>query len=305
MIRSTRGPLTPGTHSQRSSRRFLVLTALGSGFAGVTSAGAMAQDVPAIPKPAAIRIASFDLRGAKGLVPAAPTAPPRPAWRTSFGSERVSAPEVASASPVIKTGPLTADVVLVRGVTTGTSLRKIFPANTWKLVVSRQLFTADDAMDTGPGDATSAVPTTAVAVRYSAGWRVAGQEHFIAIPSDAAASGEHPAAGTAVRLNIAYGPSLWLVALDLSPGSCAAGERGCKRPKSLDAWLQSTLNSETAAVLGGHLSAAGPAALPPPPCVDEGIESVFAPGGKSVPVDAPAAYSEDAGCLAALTLPVP
>lgn len=306
MIRSRRASSRPGPPTSGALPRILSLAVLGAALAAaLPEVAAEAQEVPAIPKPATIRIASFDIRAAQGLAPPAPAATPKPAWRTSFGSERVSAPEAASAPSAVKAGPLAADVVLIRGVTTGASLRKLFPANTWKLVVSRQLFTADDAIDSGPGDATSVVPTTAVAVRYAAGWRVVGQEHFIALPADVAGGGEHPAAGTAVRLNIAYGPSLFLVALDLSPGSCAADERGCKRPKSLEAWLQKTLSPETAAVLGGRLSAAGPTALPPPPCVDEGIEAVFAPGGKSVPVDAPAAYSEDAGCLAALTLPVP
>jgi hypothetical protein len=281
---------------------FSVLLLLAALLAAGAEPGFAADNSAAIPKPPALRIASFDVRGAaiEDLAPAASTK--KPAWRTTFGSERRNAAEKSRATH----GPIDADVVLLQGVTAIRPVRKLFPANDWKLIVSRQMLDYDDDLGLRSRDALSSLPTTAVAVRYQAGWRVMGQEHLLGLASPAAdgLAMPRPAAGTAVRVNVANGPTLWFLSLDLSPLSCAPDEPQCQRPKAIETWIKAKASAGGVAVLGGRTSARPLAALPQPPCVDQVIETIPPPGGEQ-PQRTAAVSSEQTECMAAVTLPVP
>ncbi|MGQ0671434.1 MAG: hypothetical protein ACT4N2_00940 [Hyphomicrobium sp.] len=203
-----------------------------------------------------LRLASLDLRLLTGVAAqetsAAETAGTRrPSWRTSFGSEfRPRQPRFRAAASV------EADVVLIQGVSSVREARRLFPPRFWKLVVSRQLLASDDPLDPWSRDATSANPTTAVAVRYQQGLRVTGQDHLLklAAPEGTDASlltGARPA-GTAVRLNM-LGRTLWVVSAELPPGCRRADVAACPERSALESWRQARRENGEATYAGGRI----------------------------------------------------
>ena len=122
-----------------------------------------------------IRIASWNLLDAVGVGVIDRAEPVAPTWRNTFGSERRVA-----AKPKFAGDRLGADVVLLQGVKSVGEVRQLFPARTWKLILSRQIlrdgtsgrFSASTRID-GSGT------TTAIAVRYQRRLRVTRIEHLL------------------------------------------------------------------------------------------------------------------------------
>lgn len=304
-------PLTPrdATRTLRPRRGWAGMPAIALAVALAAGPGQTVragETMPPIPKPAALRLASIDLRTSTLAPPVErPATADKTTWRTTFGSERRS----GDPRPRPLTGSLDADVVFVKGVTALRPLRRIFPANDWRLVLSRQLLVSDDPMDPWSRDAVSAVPTTAIAVRYAAGWRIMEQEAIPALggglsePAATAPYVPRAAAVTAARLKIAHGPSIWLAAIDLPPHACAASEPGCDRPQALADWQNTKRQRGEIVVTGGHLTAREPRALPPPPCAGDAIETAR-PQHTSAPEQTESTHDGTLGCIAAVTLPI-
>ena len=152
-----------------------------------------------------LRIMSLDVAKAAAFQSPKSPASQKPSWRTSFGSERETEQQTADSVP-----GLDADVVLLQNVTNLKTVRHAFPARMWKLIVSRQMVLTGDPVDPRSYKAVSNEPATAVAVRYQAGMRIAGQEHLFSAVNDASLLGSgRLIAGTAVRLNIG-GRFVWI-----------------------------------------------------------------------------------------------
>ena len=245
----------------------------------------------------ALRVMSLDVSNAPAIQqPVVPSAG-KPAWRTSFGSERESKPEPSGPVP-----GLDADVVLLQGVTGLKSLNKAFPGRTWRLIVSRQMVVTDDPVDPRSYEAVSNQPATAVAVRYQAGLRVAGQEHFLApyrpqATEDATieppaikdtnrltagtadliagtphliAGTPHLIAGTAVRLNIG-GRFVWVTSVAFAE-PCAEAAKPCPQRDNLETWRQTKIGAGEAVITGGLRQAPlSVSAGPLPACADQSI----------------------------------
>ena len=215
--------------------------------------------VPAVP-PAPfgpLRIASWHLEDAKTAGALAMLPDLDHAWRHTFGAERRTAP-----ASTFDAATLDADVVLLQGVRRISDARLLFPAREWRLVVSRQLlapvltpraanrFLLDEVVPGRPA-------TTAIAVRFKRGLRVAGQAHItevvvpIAAPADARAPRETPAA-LAVRVLVDRKP-LWVVSADLA-AACPAGVGSCGAVDTLLRWY----NQQDTQVLVGGTTAAAP-----------------------------------------------
>ncbi len=244
-----------------------------------------------------LRVISLDVSQAPDVKMPAPLAYEKPSWRTSFGSERQSQPVPASAVP-----GLDADIVLLQGVTSVKVLNRVFPGRGWRIVVSRQMVLTDDPVDPRSYEAVSSAPSTAVVIRYQAGLRVAGQDHFLRGPPQNSspqtdAPGVRPAAGTAVRLNIG-GRFLWVVSVAFGDG-CASEADRCEQRTELEAWRQQKLAAGEAVITGGLRQSAlilanGPAAA----C---GAQAIYvSPARKEAPQwSAHAKLKTGLGCAAA------
>lgn len=225
--------------------------------------------------PIELSIASMDLLRMKPVAPGTAAAQPRPrpqpepvsetrsTWRHTFGAER--------RAPVVKTTihkptRVSADIIVLSGVTSLAQARQVFPATTFHLVLSRQLLpqTADG---TQPGTG-----VTAIAIRRSGDLRVTASDHLTELGGASRAKPEsHVAAGTAVRL-MAAGQPLWVLALDMAPACAdpsASDTPACKVSERqltvLEDWVSARQASGEAVVLAGnfHRSLAA-AALPDP-----------------------------------------
>ena len=207
-----------------------------------------------------LRITSLDVSGAPAIQSPAAKSTAKPSWRTSFGSERDTKPEAAG--PVQE---LDSDIVLLQGVTNLKSLQRAFPGRSWRLIVSRQMVLTDDPVDPRSYEAVSSEPATAIAIRYQAGMRVAGQEHFLGGRSESTGL-ERLIAGTAARLNIG-GRFVWAASLAFTQ-ACATST--CPQREALETWRQEKLASGEAVITGGlrlRVTPAGPA----PACPDQTI----------------------------------
>ena len=253
---------------------------------------ALAQDAP--PAGQALRVMSLDVSKAPAMAAPLVRGPARPAWRTSFGSER-EAPRI-SAGPV---AGLDADVVLLQGVTNLNVLHKAFPGRTWRLVVSRQMVLTDDPVDPRSYEAMSSAPATAVAVRYQAGVRIAGQEHFLprkletGPPQPALSAGTAvTSAGTAVRFNIG-GHFVWIASVAFKD-ACRDAAQPCPERDNLETWRAAKLAAGDAVIAGGLQRVAHPATTP---CLEQSI-AVYSARKDAAAVQSDAQLREGLGCVA-------
>ena len=248
-----------------------------------------------------LRIVSWDLAGAPNIRPNKALEAARPAWRTTFGSER----RTQAAQEKKVTGPLAidADVVLLQGLTSMRMVRRLFPARDWRLVVSRQILERDDPLDPWSQDAMSIVPTTAVAVRYQQDIRVTAQDHLMELaapePPSNAASTEKPAAGTAVRISAA-GQTLWVVSVAFTQ-SCLANVTACAARENLESWRRIHRIAGDLTLVGGRLTSTFSGMLPPPPCDGQAIEADPKPPSAE-PATGERTLDPTAGCLVHLNL---
>ena len=189
-----------------------------------------------------LTLLSVDARTLPGrLLKAAETAPP-PQWRTSFGSERRS--EIGPAKPA---SSVDADIVLLQGVSDVPALRRWFPAGQWRLIVSRQILSAN--LPTA-----QPVATTAIAVRLRRGLRITGQDHLLELAdSRSQGSQEARAAATAVRI-LLDGRETWAISV-LLPEDCGAG---CPGREALDRWHRDREGENVRRVTGGRFETSTP-----------------------------------------------
>lgn len=214
------------------------------------------------PAPAAapfgpLRIASWHLEDAKAAGALNMLPDPDRAWRHTFGAERRTAP-----ANTFDAETLEADVVLMQGVRRISDARILFPARDWRLIVSRQMlspvlkpraanrFLLDEVVPGRPA-------TTAIAVRFKRGLRIAGQAHItdvvvpVEAPADSRAPRETPAA-LAVRLLVDRKP-LWVVSADLG-AACPEGSTPCAAMNAILAW-QSQQSGDQPVAIGGTSAA--------------------------------------------------
>jgi hypothetical protein len=131
-------------------------------IAATVAAGrsAWADPLPPQEPRSGLTVAILDLAAAPGLLPT-PQAAIRPAWRTTFGSERQTPPPPKPGSHGALMSALAGvDAVLVQGVTSARPLRRLFPPRQWRLIVSRHAARPSWTRDDAGGPA-----MTAIAVR--------------------------------------------------------------------------------------------------------------------------------------------
>lgn len=136
----------------------------------------------------------------------APAASARSSFRHTFGAERRGSEE-ARIAPRARLDAR-ADVYLLSGVTSAATVRRLFPASEWHVVLSRQLAlpAAERGSDRG---------TTGVAIRVSETIRVMRLDH---VATDLGRPLRGEVATTAALLRVS-GQSIWIVAVDLG-GAC-------------------------------------------------------------------------------------
>jgi hypothetical protein len=218
------------------------------------------SEEPGGPEPArGLTIAILDLAEIPDLMPRPAAETRRPAWRTTFGSERESPPEVkahAAAGPIAALGET--DAVLIQGVQAAAPLRRLFPPRTWRLIVSRKVLSLSDPV--GLRTVRSDLPpSTAIAVRAHQNLRVTARALTLRLePSPPGQPpGDTEAAATAVRLVDRGGRTLWLASVAL-PASCSTEDPPCTALGTLDAWRQDKLRNGEPTVIGGRISVRAP-----------------------------------------------
>jgi len=205
----------------------------------LSAAALAALPVPVLgdePAPLArLRIATWDFSDAVAAGALRREEPKKAIWRTTFGAERYT-----PAKPGFDPTKLDTDVLLLQGVTGIREARQFFPAKEWRLIFSRQVLAR-----TQEGAAPSP-PTTAIAVRYQKGLRVAGQEHFEPM-ADAAA-------GLAVRV-LSQGRTVWVASAALND-KCTSAPKDCAAAWQLAKWRQDKAAAgANVVVVGGRISA--------------------------------------------------
>ncbi|MCC7251746.1 hypothetical protein [Hyphomicrobium sp.] len=256
-----------------------------------------------------LTIGIVDLAEIPELAPRPPAEVRRPAWRTSFGSERQTEPEIKAGGVQ---GPLEAlagcDVVLIQGVRAAAPLRRLFPPSAWRLIVSRRVLSATDPV--GFRSVRSDLPpTTAIAIKARQDLHLTARTYALRL--EVSVSGPAPerpeAAATAVRLvdRGRGGRTLWLASVALPP-ACSAEDPPCTALETLDAWRQEKLASGEPTVIGGRMGGGAPAET------DEGSDAGRACGSHTIDSDlawqrlAPSADENSAeigkGCISIVRL---
>lgn len=196
---------------------------------------------------ATIRILSVDISSHPAQEPAQQR-DSEPDWRTSFGSERRTVARAGAARSAFD-----ADLVLLQGIRDLRSLRRLFPARAWRLIVSRQLFSSEDPLDPWARDSVVRSPTTGIAVRYQVGLRVTGQDHLLDLAQKGDAGGIEPQpAGTAARIQFGK-TTLWALSVLISP-SCLAAEQSCAAWSRLADWQKERAGDGAKVLIGGRFS---------------------------------------------------
>lgn len=224
-----------------------------------------------------LTVAVVDLREIPALAPHPAAEARQPAWRTTFGSERKTQPEIKTGLAATALAPIAAaDVVLVQGVRANAPLRRLFPPRDWRLVVSRRILSSTDPV--GFRRARADLPhTTAIAVKARGHLRITARALSLALHAGETAGEAGDAAATAVRLSDGGGRTLWLASIALPP-SCGIEDPPCPARGKLDAWRREKLASGEPTVIGGRMIASARAAAENPDgeqelCASHGIES--------------------------------
>jgi hypothetical protein len=207
------------------------------------------------PREGGLRIVSWDLSTLPAMEGGRANEESQASWRTSFGSERSTAPETLTGGARYD---LKADVILLQGISDATLLRRyFFPARYWHLLVARQKLT-DVAMQADP--ASAAVGITGVAIRVREGLRITAREYFPRIGGEQGEPGANLLAGTAIRI-LDRGRSVWLASFAVPP-SCAETPAQCTARARLSEWRESKRQLGEAVVVGGMLASSGSAEAP-------------------------------------------
>ncbi len=136
--------------------------------------------------------------------------PDRAVWRNTFGSQRRTAAWRTRGATGID-----ADVIALQGITTINEVRRIFPARSHHLIVSRAALTRPPAPAAGNAANAAHSTLTAIAIRRRRGLRLTAQRHFLA-PRLGRTSEFAPSLGLAVRLIVGPRRFVWLANITLN-----------------------------------------------------------------------------------------
>lgn len=180
--------------------------------------------------------------------------PAKRVWRNTFGTERRTETwRLRSAAGI------DADVVAIQGGKNLTEVRRMFPARTYHLIVSRAALS--EPQGTVPGTAgADAGGFTSIAVRRRQGLRVIGQRHFLAPALDRNPI-RQAIPGVAIRLRVARQP-LWVASFDIRdrcpPQPQQPPRPDCDQERLMRAtianWIERTRAAGLAVVLAGRLA---------------------------------------------------
>ncbi|MEZ5907862.1 MAG: hypothetical protein R3D31_03590 [Hyphomicrobiaceae bacterium] len=201
-----------------------------------------------------LRIATWTMQSDAAAAAALKQRAARPVWRHTFGPRDTGKPKAPPPATLRD-----ADIVALQGVSDLATIRRLFSARQFQIVLSRQVL-AHASDETAPGGKLAIGPGgyTAIVVRRRRGLRVLRQEHLseLALPGGVAAQPAH-SAGTAVKLSV-DGRTVWLVSVVLA-GPCPANadvrDSACVAAKAqadtLATWLSLRRRlGETALVAG-------------------------------------------------------
>lgn len=225
-----------------------------------------------------LTVAIVDLREIPDLAPPSPPEERRPAWRTTFGSERQTRREIKTGIERTALAPVAdADVVLIQGVKAGAPLRRLFQPRFWRLIVSRNVLSPTDPV--GFRTVRSDRPfTTAIAVKARKDLRITARAFALALhdAEDDRDPDRSDAAATAIRLSDQEGRTVWLASVVL-PASCTTEDPPCPALEKLDAWRQEKKNDGTPVLIGGRMTSLEAARMEKSgPCTSHTIESDLA-----------------------------
>ncbi|MCB1512870.1 MAG: hypothetical protein KDJ36_18400, partial [Hyphomicrobiaceae bacterium] len=144
-------------------------------------------------------------------------------WRHTFGAERTTA-AWRSRGPA----GFTADIIALQGVSDMTDARRLFPARTHHVLLSRQV------LATHPRKG----GTVALVIARRSGIKTVGIRHFLPDPAD-----PDTAAALAVRFK-ARGVLFWVLSVDGLSRAVRA---------SVDAWLRDTAKDGTPVIFAGSV----------------------------------------------------
>ena len=258
-----------------------------------------------------LSIATWDVSTASDTVFDRRKAVERPRWRTTFGSERRDRARTETSSLGVD-----ADVLLIQGLRNIHQLRRLLPARTWRLVLSKDYVHAlprlgrlpDDlrAYDVAHVGRISERPLTAIAVRYQRGVRIRAVKH-LATPAKADRpvnrSGLQSEA-VAVKLNV-KGKAVWLISAP-SAGDCDGLQENCLAA-SAQIWRRKIASKLQRLVIGtasGKIS--GPLGDQPDdgkPACPQRLLWLQVDGGQIAPLKAIGTAKPKYGCLLQARLP--
>ena len=253
-----------------------------------------------------LTVSILDLAEAPALAPPPPAEARRPAWRTSFGAERRTEPEVkpeTAAGSGLLAAVAGSDAVLIQGVKAAAPLRRLFPPRTWRLIVSKRLVAPLDPAGAGPAERPAA---TAIAVKARRDLRVTARAYALRLddPPPGGPEAALPAAATAVRL-MDRGRAVWLASVALPSACLGAASAACPARDGLESWRAARRAAGEATLIGGRLaghSAAGAETTDAPAaCAAHAILSDLA--AHTVPPAGGTAPPEDgSGCISVIRL---
>ncbi len=256
-----------------------------SGFVGFSET---AEAQPTITDDHLLRIASWNLLDALGAGVLKREKRVQKSWRNTFGAERR-----ITSRPTFAGDKLGADIVLLQGVKSIREVRQVFPARSWKLILSRQVLRENHGRISAETVLGGSRTTTAVAVRYRRGLRVTGYEHLLDLGANSEKEGEtaqpnnaetlatvtdprtstakkpSPPAGMALR--IAHGRNnFWVVSVVL-PDACRLGNGTCQSADQLAKWAEDKRKLGLGVVFGGRLAESLRQAGPSGTCAEQEI----------------------------------
>ena len=253
-IRSRSGVSTTG--GSLASIREMAAHALAALLALIVFASTTANAQPVIPDDVPLRIVSWNLEDAIAAGVIERQEQTRKRWRNTFGAERrIDAASKFSAKS------LKADVVMLQGVRNIKEVRRIFPARTWKLIISRQLVKQSDGRLNSESGLSGEGSTTAIAVRYQRYLRVTRFEHLLEPKKTAArpvtandgSDGKRIPQSAALALRLNHGSyAFWVVSAAL-PENCAENS-DCEEAETLQAWSGPKRKQAKGIIFGGRLN---------------------------------------------------
>ncbi|MEL6374456.1 MAG: hypothetical protein AAFR04_10855 [Pseudomonadota bacterium] len=151
-----------------------------------TTASPNTLPAPPTPRPAlAITVATWNLNGTLPQHLASPDATLKPVWRNTFGPR----PSAITAAKLTKRR-FDADVVALQGVRNVRTVRRLFPARRYHVIVSRHIL------------APHRPRVVAIAIKRASGFRVIAQQHMPAFAGNPRLDARHKSRSAAVAIRL-------------------------------------------------------------------------------------------------------